>query len=183
MNTKNAGHDDSANPLVDSTPQDGSKQDSLPQDSSPKRQSLGGQEKQILRQRAEVEALVRVEETAAEVALSPEEARRLLHELQVHQIELEIQNEELRRAQVELEMSRTQYFDLFELAPVGYLTLSGKGLILKANLTAATLLGVTRGALVKQPLTSFILPEDQEIYYLHRKKLFETGSPLACELR
>ncbi|MEI6510383.1 MAG: PAS domain-containing protein, partial [bacterium] len=66
MNTKNAGHDDSADPLVDSTLQDGSKQDSLPQDSSSGRQSLGGQEKQTLRQRAEVEALVRVEDTHTE---------------------------------------------------------------------------------------------------------------------
>ena len=58
-----------------------------------------------------------------------------------------------------------------------------KGLILEANLTAATLLGVARGALVKQPISRFILNEDQDIYYLHRKQLFETGEPQACELR
>jgi PAS domain-containing protein len=54
---------------------------------------------------------------------------------------------------------------------------SEKGLILEANLAAATLLGMTRGALVKQPISRFILKEDQDIYYLHRKKLFETGEP------
>jgi PAS domain-containing protein len=89
--------------------------------------------------------------------LSPEATRRLLHELRVHQVELEIQNEELRRAQEELEASRSRYFDLYDLAPVGYLTLSEQGLILEANLTLVTLLGVTRGALAKQPLARFIV--------------------------
>ena len=115
--------------------------------------------------------------------LSPQETRQTLHELYVHQIELEMQNEELRRAQVELDNARERYFDLYDLAPVGYCTLSEKGLILEANLTAATLLGVARGALIKQPLTRFILPDDQDIYYHLRKQLFETCAPQACELR
>ena len=115
--------------------------------------------------------------------LSPEAARRALHELRVHQIELEMQNEELRRTQEELEGSRARYFDLYDLAPVGYFTLSEQGLILEANLTAAKLLGVARGALVKQPLSRFVLREDQDIYYLHRKALLETGAPQAWELR
>ncbi|MFH1983342.1 MAG: PAS domain-containing protein [Pseudomonadota bacterium] len=116
-------------------------------------------------------------------ALSPEKMREMLHELRVHQIELDMQNEELRRAQVDLEATRQRYFDLYDLAPVGYCTISEKGLILEANLTAATLLSVSRSALVKQPLTRFILSEDQDIYYRHRKQLFETGEPQACELR
>ena len=94
-----------------------------------------------------------------------------------------MQNEELRRAQVELDAARARYFDLYDLAPVGYCTVSEEGLILEANLTAASLLGVARGALVGQRLTGFILPEDEDIYYLHRKQLFETGEPQACELR
>jgi two-component system, cell cycle sensor histidine kinase and response regulator CckA len=116
-------------------------------------------------------------------ALSPEIAWRALHELRVHEIELEMQNEELRRTQEELEISRARYFDLYDLAPVGYFTLSEQGLILEANLTAAKLLGVARGALVKQPLSGFILPEDQDSYYLHRKMLLETGTPQAWEMR
>ncbi len=115
--------------------------------------------------------------------LSPEATRQLLHELRVHQIELEMQNEELCRTQGELEASRARYFDLYDLAPVGYFTVSEQGLIIEANLTAAGLLGVARGALVKQPLTRFILPEDQGIYYRHRKQLFETGAPQVCEMR
>ena len=106
-------------------------------------------------------------------ALSPEETRQAFHELRVHQIELEIQNEELRRAQVELAASRARYFDLYDLAPVGYVTISETGLILEANLTAASLLGTIRGALVNQPFSRLILPEDKDIYYLRRKKLFE----------
>jgi PAS domain S-box-containing protein len=116
-------------------------------------------------------------------ALSPAETGRIMYELQVHQIELEMQNEELRRAQAELEKSRERYFSLYDLAPVGYVTVSETGLILEANLTAATLLGVARGDLVKQPISLFILKEDQDIYYLHRKRLFETGQPQMCEIR
>jgi two-component system cell cycle sensor histidine kinase/response regulator CckA len=137
-----------------------------------------------LRRRAEAIA----GETAAQppadlAALSPEDTRWTLHELQVHQIELEMQNEELRRTQGELEASRARYFDLYDLAPVGYCTLSEEGLILEANLSAAALLGVDRGALVTQPISRFVLPEDQDIYYLHRMKLFKTGEPQVCELR
>jgi len=115
--------------------------------------------------------------------LSPAETQHILHELRVHQIELAMQNEELRRAQVELEAAQERYFDLYNLAPVGYCTVSEKGLILEANLTAATMLGVARGELVRQPITRFILKEDQDAYYLYRKQLFETGAPQACDLR
>ena len=115
--------------------------------------------------------------------LSPEETRRMLHELRVHQIELEMQNEELRRTQEELEVSRERYFDLYDLAPVGYFTLGEQGLILEANLTAAKLLGVARGALVKQHFSHFILPEDQDIHYQRRKALLETGASQAWDLR
>jgi PAS domain S-box-containing protein len=134
-----------------------------------------------LRRRAEEKA--RADDVKAQKPLSPKESGRLLHELQVHQIELEMQNEELRRAQGELEAARARYFDLFDLAPVGYFTLSEQGLILEANLTGAGLLGVERRALVKKPLTRFILPEDQDIYYRHRKQLFETGTPQVYDLR
>ena len=115
--------------------------------------------------------------------LSPEEAGKVVHDLRVHQIELEMQNEELRRAQEELDASRARYFDLYDLAPVGYCTVSEKGLILEANLTAASLLGVARSALVKKPISRFILKEDQDIYYLRHKHLSETGTPQECDLR
>lgn len=136
---------------------------------------------QTLRLRAENN--LRALEAAHPEIPSPEEFRRIFHELRVHQIELEMQNEELRRSQHELECSRARYFDLYDLAPVGYLTLSEQGLIQEANLAAATMLGVTRGELFKQPISRIIFKEDQDVYYVRSKRLVKTGEPLACELR
>jgi PAS domain S-box-containing protein len=115
--------------------------------------------------------------------LTPDETQQMLHELHVQQIELEMQNEELLRTQQELVAERERYFELYELAPVGYITLSEQGLILESNLTFAGLLGEGRGELVKQPLSRFVLKEDQDIYYLHRKQLFESGEVQISELR
>ena len=115
--------------------------------------------------------------------VSPEAVQNVLHELRVHQIELELQNDELRRTQVELEESRTRYFELYDLAPVAYLTIGEKGLVEGANLTAAALLDVERSALVKQPWTRFILSADQDIYFRHRTRLYASGAPQGCELR
>ncbi len=114
---------------------------------------------------------------------SPQAMQTLVHQLQVHQIELEMQNEELRRTQWELETARLRYFDLYDLAPVGYCTLSEEGFIVEANLMAATLFNCSRGALVKQRISNFIFNADQDIYYLHRKQLLETGTPQSFELR
>ncbi len=116
-------------------------------------------------------------------AHSLETTRQMLHELQVHQIELEMQNEELRESQIALDIARASYFDLYDLAPVGYCTVSERGLILQSNLTVATLLGVARGALVRQPLSRLILKDDQDVYYLLRRQLFDTGESQSCDLR
>ena len=141
-------------------------------------------QQKALRRRAEEIARERASSSPKDVeAMSPEEVKRMLHELRVHQIELEMQNEELRRTQGELHAARARYFDLYDLAPVGYCVISEQGLILEANLTAAGLLGVARSALVKAPVSRFILLDDQDIYYRHRKQLFETGEAQACELR
>ena len=113
--------------------------------------------------------------------LSPEDEVR--HELRVQQIELEMQNEELRRAMEELKASRARYFEIFALAPVGYCTVNERGLIREANLFAARLLGADQSSMIKQPLTRFIFPDDQDIYHLLRQNLLKSGAPQECDLR
>ena len=148
------------------------------------RQALEQAPGQGLRERAEETLRARSPDLPAALdELSSEDVQRLFHELQVHQIELEMQNEGLRQAQQELEASRDRYADLYNFSPVGYLTLCEQGLIREANLTITNLLGVTRGDLIKQPLSRFIVSEDQDIYYFHHKQLVETREPQVCELR
>ncbi len=121
--------------------------------------------------------------TPAAQAAAAQTSPQLLHELQMHQIELEMQNEELCRAQADLAASRALYFDLYEMAPVGYFTLDASWRILQANLTAAKLLGRPRASLVQDRMTRFVAPEDQDLVYLSLRALVDTGAPLACELR
>jgi diguanylate cyclase (GGDEF)-like protein/PAS domain S-box-containing protein len=138
----------------------------------------------VLRQRAEK----RFQNNAAHPSDAPAEplpqaVQQLMHELQVHQIELELQNDELRQSQVALDNARARYFDLYDLAPVGYVTVGASGLILEANLTAATLLGVARSALVRRPLHAFVAKEDQDNFYLLCRQLRETCAPQSREVR
>ncbi len=138
-----------------------------------------------LRQRAE--AAYQAKGATAKGALgkpsSPEAAQLVIHELRVHQIELEMQAEELRRAQLELEASRGRYFDLYDLAPNGYCTISGEGLIQEANLTLATMLGVPRVSLLKQAFSRYLLKEDAGRFYAFHHELIKTGSSKSAELR
>lgn len=115
--------------------------------------------------------------------LSPEEAKRLLRELRSHQVELEQQNENLRATQAALEAARARYCELYDRAPVGYLTLSGDGRIQEANLTAAALLGAARDAVLQQLLSHYIYPADQEAYYRHHQQLRAAETRQVCELR
>jgi len=112
-----------------------------------------------------------------------DEAIQIMHELQVLQIELELQNEELRQAHLELDESREKYFDLYNFAPVGYITLNEKGTITESNLTASNLLGVVKTKLTNSPFTDFIFKEDQDIFYLRKKHLAETEVKQQFELR
>jgi len=137
-----------------------------------------------LRQRAE--AALRESAAAAPgdpAALSPQATRQMLHELQVHQIELELQNDELRRSQEELTTSRADYFDLYDLAPAGYCTLSAAGLIVQANLTLSNLLGVARSQLLHQPFSRFVAPEDQPTYYQDLRQPLAAGELRGIDLR
>ena len=126
----------------------------------------------------------RLRKTQCEVAQRPEgDGQKLVHELQVRQIELEMQNEELHRAQGQLEAARDQLVELYDFAPVAYMTMDAAGVILEANLSAATLLGVSRESLVTKKLNTFIAPEDQDIFYAHHKLMVTSRKKQTCELR
>ena len=134
---------------------------------------------QALRKRAEAELKKREDQLPE---MSGEQIQNLIQELHTHQIELELQNEELRIAQESLAEEHAKYVALYDFAPVGYFTLNDEGVILDANLTGAELLGVARSSLKKKPFTSFISHDDQDIYYRHRQKLLDTREPQSCEL-
>jgi len=87
--------------------------------------------------RVRAEKTVGTDVSNPQASASSQQGKQVLHDLRAHQIELETQNEELRRVQSELEVSRERYFDLYDLAPVGYVTLNEQGSILEANLTSA----------------------------------------------
>ena len=120
---------------------------------------------------------------ATTAPLSGHEARRLLEELKIHQVELEMQNEELRLAQAALESLQARYADLYDFAPAGYLTVDEMGIILEANLKAASLLGVVRGELVRQSIIRYIVPEDLPLYRQHHAMATTADETLTCELR
>ncbi|MCE8423484.1 MAG: PAS domain-containing protein [Candidatus Methanoperedens sp.] len=115
--------------------------------------------------------------------LSSGDAQSLIHELEVHQIELEMQNEELRTAQKELEDARNRYSDLYDFAPVGYFTFDENGLILEVNLRGANKLGRERGNLIKKPFSLYVAPEHKDAFYSHLREVFDTETQTTCELR
>ncbi len=116
--------------------------------------------------------------------LSSEDMRDLVYELGTHQIELEIQNEELRRAQEELEASRSRYTELYDYAPVGYFTFDARGLLQEMNLTGAQLLGTERGRLLNQPFVRFIAEAgDREIFTKHCEEVLQKEGKHTCEIR
>lgn len=119
----------------------------------------------------------------ANAASSQEGTQSLAHELRVHQIELEMQNEALRESQVALDLVRARYFDLYDMAPIAYCTVSDQGLIWQANLAAASLFGLPRNALLNQAFFRRIFVEDQDIYYLGRRRLASSGESQFFELR
>lgn len=129
------------------------------------------------------EAEVRLSDAPATTERLRYSNKKILHELQVHQVELEMQNEALRQSQMEIDDARVRYLDLFDLAPVSYCTVSMQGLVLQANLAAGALLGVYRRVLVNARISHYILDQDKDIYYLFSRRLFESGKPRSCELR
>ncbi len=114
---------------------------------------------------------------------SLEKMSDLIQSLEVHQIELKMQNDELRRVQSELEKARDKYSHLYDFSPVGYFTVGEKGIIEEVNLTGAAMIGIERSALTGKPFSRFILREDQDIFNKHRRLLLESETSMSCELR
>jgi len=114
--------------------------------------------------------------------MAPRDVETLVQELQAHQVELEIQNEELREAQAKLAASRDRLADLYDHAPVGYVTLDGRGEVLQCNHTAADMLGMERGGLLGRNLDEFVTPEARDVLYLHRQEVMTEGGKRVAEL-
>ena len=131
--------------------------------------------------RRQAEARLRM--TKRDVAAMPvKEVQELVHELQVHQIELEMQNDELRRTQLELEAVRDRYVDLYDFSPVGHLTLDTHGTIVEANLRAGTLLGFNRNKLIGQPIAGCIAAGKEDMFHRYCQKVLKTGTRQICEV-
>jgi len=107
---------------------------------------------------------------------------QLIHELQMHQIELETQAEELRRAYLALEESRDKFLDLYEFAPLGYVTLNDKALVREANLACATLLGIERSKLIKAQFGKFVAQKDSDQWYLYFRNALNRDGKQICTL-
>ena len=115
-------------------------------------------------------------------SLSDEDVLKTVHELRVHQVELEMQNEELRNAQLELEDSRNNYSDLFDFAPVGYFVLDKKGNVSQVNLTGASMVGIERSLLLDNPFILCVCKEDRDSFYMKLREVFRTASRSHCDL-
>jgi PAS domain S-box-containing protein len=114
--------------------------------------------------------------------LSHDDTLKLIHELEVHQVELELQNDELKRSQSELEESRRKYFDLYDLAPVGHVTLNRNGVIHEINLAGAALLGVSRARLKGRGFEKFVAPPSRDVFYNFCRRVFVGGEREELEI-
>lgn len=136
--------------------------------------------KSALRSKAEEEVNLRAGRSEE---MSSNDINELIHELDVHQVELEMQNEDLRESEIKLADALASLTDLYDFAPSGYFTISEKGFIIKLNLTGAKMLQRERSTLANNLFSNFIHKDDHKVWYLHRKKLLEEREELFCELR
>ena len=147
--------------------------------SKPKKKTTKTKKTTSLRKRA-ASILTKQKERIRE--LSDTNLKKLVHELGTHQIELEIQNEELRRAQMEIESSHRKYSDLYDFSPVGYFTFDKNGLIHEVNLTGAGMLGMEKRFLIGTPILNFIELADREVFRDHLVEVFESQARKTCEI-
>lgn len=134
----------------------------------------------ILREKAE--SSISIDDIVVE-NLSKDEIKKIIFELQTHQIELELQNEELRQIEIDLQTSNQNYSNLYNFAPVGYITVNQKGIILESNLTFVKILGRERSRIIHQPFSTYIVNTDQDIYSRLCHECIETNELQSCELK
>jgi PAS domain S-box-containing protein len=139
-------------------------------------------ESKCLRLRQQAERYLAELKEARPLTDGTEDMQRLLHELQVHQIELDIQNENLRTASQQLETALERYTDLYDFAPVGYLTLAPSGLILEINLTGAKMLGEKRPEIIGRFFLNYLDPRHSELLRRHLREAFRKKSRISDEL-
>jgi PAS domain-containing protein len=133
---------------------------------------------QILRLKAEEKLK---EKKSARIGIEAD-VKKLLHELQVHQIELEMQNEELREANETAEAALKKYTILYDFAPLGYFTLEKDGSISELNFTGADMLGDKRFSLVNSNFKLFISESSQPVFNKFFNKVFTSNSKESCEI-
>lgn len=136
-----------------------------------------------LRRRAEVRLRKqsKAPRTKSAQAGNGADMQRVVHELQVHQVELELQNLELRNTRDRMEALVEKYTDLYDFAPVGYFSLDAGGRILETNLTGAVLLGVDRSRLIKRRLQQFVLPAHRPAFRAFLSQVFAGARKQVCE--
>jgi len=132
-----------------------------------------------LRQQAEAKLIKRKKSPATDANA---DTLRLIHELEVHRIELEMQNEELRQAKAELESTLSQYAELYAFASAGYFTLTRDGTIRRANLTGAKLMGTGLSELIRRRFALFVSPESRITFSTFLDEVFTSGSKKICEV-
>ncbi|MGE5402006.1 MAG: sensor histidine kinase [Ignavibacteriales bacterium] len=146
-----------------------------------KKSNINSPEAALLRQKAE-ELLKKIQDKT-KPSVSEANTLKLLHELQVHQIELEMINEELRLARDQAEINAEKYLELYDFAPSGYLTLNPDGIVSELNFSSAKILGMERSMLIGRNFRSFISAESKSIFDDFFKKVSESNTKVACELR
>jgi PAS domain S-box-containing protein len=146
-----------------------------------KKKGTSSQDADTLRQKAE--ELLKIKSAGSTIALAESDALRLLHELEVHQIELELQNKDLVQAKETERITAEKYIALYDFAPTGYFTLSTEGNIINLNLTGAKLLGKERGHLKKSRFNFFISDDTAHIFNRFFEKVFSGKSKEFCEIR
>jgi nitrogen fixation/metabolism regulation signal transduction histidine kinase len=134
--------------------------------------------------RARAEARLKAKARGSESASrdTAEDTQRLVHELRVHQIELELQNEELQKARAELEAGLKRYSDLYDFAPMDYLTLDNDKAIQKVNLTGARLLGMERSRLVGVRFGRFVAPEGLPTFNALIEQVSQSQARQVCDV-